>query len=252
MPYLYRPDVKYPLLAKQPRDPRVFGTPGTTGPIQTPRVRSAFGNRQWNLLWIPQYYLAMNTPYLAIQANGTAYGRDAYGSYMSQTGTTVPCGVSFDTDSTLLLNTISGFAVFYGRNTDFQVMYQTGFSGSPYTNAYGFIIGVNLSSTWMAKKDVVNICSGKGPRIGEMNALAWSYNSTTGVGKIAINGHLITGTSAQTLSHTKAGWGNYWSDTSAGAGDCQLYALGVSPTECLSSGALIEASLDPYGHVFGV
>lgn len=72
-----------------------------------------------------------------------------------------------------------------------------------------------------------------------INVIAWSYNSVTGRGRVAVNGVVTSGSNVQSLSHGTVALGRYWmSDATTNSNPHKQYLFAVSPDECFDDGAM--------------
>jgi hypothetical protein len=141
------------------------------------------------------------------------------------------------------LSTSSGLVVFTDTATGSFPIFTTSFKTVAAGTA-GFYVDVNAHAARLVKMDVaVIVQSSNVSAAGRVCAISWSYNSGTGRARIAFNGILTSATSVQTLSHGTCNNLGYYTDNALATAPGNLALFALSPDECLSDQALIEASI---------
>ena len=150
------------------------------------------------------------------------------------------------TDSSILLSTSSGVYVGMSPALGSAYLFTTSWNAASGANGFGLtLIGGYFS---IAKSNVAHILQSTSATLASAGvpfAFAWSYNSSTGRARIAINGVLYSGTSTQTLTHTSAALGTLRNDSANSARHFMNMFL-LSGAECFSDEYLRQVSINPW------
>lgn len=210
-------------------------------------MSAPMGAQKWALIYVPAVALYGSANPVARFKAGAVLDVNQSGRTLSQTGTGVrDSGLSFGSNAGLQLSTSSGVVVFKDMATSSSVSnplfytYAEGSSG-------GFYVDILNHQVRLLKANVVAFAVSSNSSVdGQICKLAWSYNGTTGRYRIAFNGVLTSGTSAQSFTHGEVVTAGYSTFTGTSTYPTQVSLLAVSPDECLSDQALIQISNNPW------
>jgi hypothetical protein len=206
---------------------------------------TVFGNRRWACVFVPGVSLFGEAAPSATLRNSTEYGVGTAGRAVKVTASNYNSGVDFGVNAGMQLNASSGLIVFKNLGSYPAALYTTSFR-SIVAGLGGFYIQLNSAGVALIKAEVVvMLASSNTATVGEYSALTWSYNGSTGRARVALNGVLNSGTSAQTFNHYNCNVGGY-TTTSNGTDQytapVEIALFAISPDECFSDQALIDAS----------
>lgn len=177
--------------------------------------------------------------------NNTITSVNKLGTIWLQTATGVPdCGVSLGSSSALDLSVSSG--VIECISWVSMPLFRTGTGGYKNGDFYVDIDGSNKAR--LVKSNVAVILETTNTvAVNNRARIAWSYNGTTGRARIAYNGILTSGTSAQSFDHSgDAVVCGYDTSSGTGTGPSNVSLFAISPNECFDDAALIRLSLNPW------
>lgn len=217
-------------------------------PVSPPLMNQAsvLGRQRWAMINIPGVTLSGSANPIATARSGSVYRYAKAGMSMVQTTNVAGGGFTFGTNAGLQLNTLSGVCVFSRDSAVSVPLFNTSYNG---TSGGGFIIWCENSGRIEIDRHDISLLlqSSNSVLVHKPNSVAWSYNSSTGRIRIALNGTLTSGTATATLSHNTVATLGYFSTTSAAnTNPASLSLLAVSPDECFNDRALIEASINPW------
>lgn len=209
--------------------------------------RSApMGGQDWAAVLLPGNTLFGSANPVGTYLTNTTLSANASGVVIHQSGTAANSGFTFGANTGLMLSTSSGFAVAQNLSGTATVpIYTTSFGVS--TGGKGFYLDLYQNKVRIVKADTALILqSSNTVALNDIANIAWSYNHITGRARIALNGIVTSGTSAQTLAHQAACIGGYWTNSAAGTNPTKVSAFGISPNECLSDAQLENISRNPW------
>jgi hypothetical protein len=176
------------------------------------------------------------TAKLDVGIGGTCVNFVATGDYLD-----------YGSDPNLQLSTMTGIVVVEmpASMSDRAVIFNTNNGG---ISSGGFVIYIHTDGTIEATKlDIAVIGSTtKAVKLGTgLSTVAWSYNSTTGLIRIAIDGVLASGTSAQTLAHGPVARNRYYPSANTYSSPHKQYFFALSASDAVSDGQLISWTASP-------
>lgn len=171
----------------------------------------------------------------AVRANGVALAINAAGDFLS-----------YGVNTGLQLSICSG--VCCARLPPTPVTHATVFNSNYYGVTNGLALNIYSDGTVALNKNnaagIISASNVVPP--GTLTNIAWSYNSTTGRARLAVNGVLYAATSAQTIAHGTFARGRYYSTSTVNSNPHEQYLLAISPDENFSDAQLIADSLNPW------
>lgn len=177
--------------------------------------------------------------------NNTIPSVNKLGTIWLQTATGVPnCGVSLGSSGALKLSVSSGVieCISWGS----MPLFRTGASTWKNGDFYVDIDGSNKARLVKANVAVI-LETTNTVAVNNRARIAWSYNGTTGRARIAYNGILTSGTSAQSFDHSgDAVVCGYDTSSGTGTNPSNVSLFAISPNECFDDAALIRLSLNPW------
>ena len=177
--------------------------------------------------------------------NNTIPSVNKLGTIWLQTATGVPnCGVSLGSSGALKLSVSSG--VIECISWPSMPLFRTGASTWKNGDFYVDIDGSNKARLVKANVAVI-LETTNTVAVNDRARIAWSYNGTTGRARIAYNGILTSGTSAQSFDHSgDAVVCGYDMSSGTGTSPSNVSLFAISPNECFDDAALIRLSLNPW------